>query len=291
MKKVKKNKEIVFIAGNIEHEKILKSIFKTMLVRSENKSEKEIKSILEKALSAPQPRNKAKFIKSAEPPKLNTFAFMIQQVSYIRKITWIVTFFICICAFLCVAYIEKDYVWVISSLTPLLAVSSITETIRSKTYGMAELEQASRFSLKSVLLARMGIMSFVHLIIFIVLIPWIEYGKGFVEEKSELIPILQERIVMTESFRIQNSVYLFVPYLLTSVLCLITVRKMQGKEVNYVCMGISVGVSLLNLIGKANISVIYEGNNLIWWWIAAVYLGVVLWKESRKSICEVEKFV
>ena len=66
---------------------------------------------------------------------------------------------------------------------------------------------------------------------------------------------------------------------------------MQGKEVNYVCMGISVGVSLLNLIGKANISVIYDGNNLIWWWIAAVYLGVVHGKESRKNICEVEKFV
>ena len=262
---MKKGKKSVLIVGNIEHEKRLKSIFKTMLARSENTSEKEIKSILEKALSAPQPRNKAEFIKSAEPPKLNTFAFMIQQVSYIRKITWIVTFFICICAFLCVAYIEKDYVWVISSLMPLLAVSSITETIRSKTYGMAELEQASRFSLKSVLFARMGILGGVHLLIFTVLIPWIEYKKGFV--------------------------YLFVPYLLTSVLCLITVRKMHGKEVNYVCMGISVGVSLLNLIGKANISVIYEGNNLIWWWIAAVYLGVVLWKESQKSICEVEKFV
>ena len=85
MKEVKKS---IFIAENIEHEK-------------------RIKSILEKALSTPQPRNKAEFIKSAEPPKLNTFAFMIQQVSYIRKISWIVIFFICICAFLCVVYIEK----------------------------------------------------------------------------------------------------------------------------------------------------------------------------------------
>ena len=78
----------------------------------------------------------------------------------------------------CVDYIGKDSVWVISSMLPLIALCAVTESARSKTYGMAELEQASRFSLKSVMLARMGIMSFLHFIIFITLIPFV--GKKII---------------------------------------------------------------------------------------------------------------
>lgn len=112
--------------------------------------------------------------------------------------------------------------------------------------------------------------------ILVILISFIKYRMKTMEVGNGFLPI---------------GIYLFVPYMLASVLCLIAVRKIQGKEANYICMGISAGVSLVNIIGKANFSVIYEENNLIWWWIAAVYLGVVFGKESRKSICEVEKFV
>lgn len=247
--------------------------------------------ILEEAFTAPEPEKKTEFIKKAQLPKLSTFAFMLQQVFYIRKITWLISFFISVCAFLCADAIGKDCVWIISSMVPLLAVCSITESARSKTYGMAELEQASRFSLKSVMLARMGIMSFLHLIIFAVLIPFAGSRMRRMEAGNGMLTIVQDSIWRIEGTGLGVSIYLFVPYLLTSVLCLMTVRKMQGKEINYVCMGISVGVGLINFILKASLPAMYEEKAVIWWFGVGIYLGIVLCGEYRKMVGITEEFI
>ena len=53
---------------------------------------------------------------------------------------------------------EKDVLWIISALIPFIAMSILTENARSGIYLMAELEMAARFSLKSVILARMEIL-------------------------------------------------------------------------------------------------------------------------------------
>ena len=249
------------------------------------------KFILEEAFAVPEPEKKTEFIKKAQLPKLSTFAFMLQQVFYIRKITWLISFFISVCAFLCADAIGKDCVWIISSMVPLLAVCSITESARSKTYGMAELEQASRFSLKSVMLARMGIMSFLHLIIFVVLVPFAGNRMRRMEAGNGMLQIVQESIWRIGGTGLGVSIYLFVPYLLTSVLCLMTVRKMQGKEVNYVCMGISVGMGLINFILKASLPAMYEEKAVIWWYIAGIYFTARLWEECRKMIKQTEEFV
>lgn len=251
----------------------------------------DMKNVLEKAFAAPKPKRKMEFIKSLEPPKISLFTFMLQQVSYIRKMVWVVSALISAGAFLCVDYIGRDCVWVISSMMPFIALCGITENARSKTYGMAELEQASRFSLKSVVLARMGIMSFLHLIIFLALIPFVGSKLISIEAENGILQTVQETIWNTEGVYLRTTIYLFVPYLLTSVLCLMVVRKMQGKELNYVCMGISVGVSLLNFILKANIPMLYEEKGFIWWCAFGIYLGAVLCGEYQKIICQAEEFV
>lgn len=262
MKTGKKNKEIIFEVRDGKPKKIRKTILKSLFGMLEEWREQELKSILGSTFSTPNPKKKAEFIRNAELPRLSTLGFMLQQIVYIRKMTWLFSFFISVCAFLCADSIGRDSIWIISSMMPLLAVCSITESARTKIYGMAELEQASRFSLKSVVLARMGIMSFFHLIIFAVMGTW--------------------RLV---------SIYLFVPYLLTSVLCLMAVRKMQGKEINYVCMGIAVGIGFLNLILKANIPALYGEKTVVWWCVSGVFLGEILWKESRKMAEQMEAFV
>ena len=259
-------------------------------MKTGRKSNQELKKILEKALSAPEPKKKAEFIKSVEVPKLSILGFMLQQICYVRKMTWFISFFVSACAFLCVNYIGKDSVWVISSMMPVIALCAVTESARSKTYGMAELEQASRFSLKSVMFARMGIMSFLHLIIFITLIPLV--GKKMISMSTgiSMLQIVQENAWNPEGIYARISVYLFVPYLLTSVLCLIAVRKMHGKELNYICMGIAVGVGFLNVLLKANIPGFYEEKKVIWWFVIAIYLGAVLWKEYGKVMYQWEEF-
>lgn len=264
---------------------------KHWFIASEFKQEKDLKSILEKAIPTPEPKKKTEFIKNAELPKLNIVAFMLQQVFYIRKMTWLISFLISVCAFLCVDYIGKDSVWVISSMLPLIALCAVTESARSKTYGMAELEQASRFSLKSVMLARMGIMSFLHFIIFITLIPFVGKKIISISMGNRMLQLVQENVWNQEGIYVRISVYLFVPYLLTSVLCLIAVRRMQGKELNYVCMGLSVGVGFLNFLLKANIPGIYEEKRVIWWFVFCIFLGTLYLVECRKVIYQSEKYV
>ena len=59
---------------------------------------------------------------------------------------------------------------------------------------------------------------------------------------------------------------------------------------NYICMGIAVGVGFLNVLLKANIPGFYEEKKVIWWFVIAIYLGAVLWKEYGKVMYQWEEF-
>lgn len=90
----------------------------------------------------------------------------------------------------------KDVMWGISALLPFAAVSVVTEQNRFHIFLMSELEMAARFSLKSVVLARMEILGIVHLLVLLFLIP------------------VCARLHGASVF--QTGLYLLVPYLLTA---------------------------------------------------------------------------
>ena len=50
---------------------------------------------------------------------------------------------------------NSNVLWITAALLPFVALLAVTEGTRSAVYGMEELELATRFSLKSVLLARL----------------------------------------------------------------------------------------------------------------------------------------
>lgn len=229
----------------------------------------DMKKVLEEAFAAPEPKRKKEFLKKTGQPPIGTFSFMKLQISYIRKRVWFVSVLVLVLAIASDDFVGKDGIWVMSAMMPFIALCMITESARSETYGMAELELASRFSLKSIMLARLGIIGIAHLAVFCILIPF--------ARKSTLIPC------------VQLGIYLLVPYLLTSILGLIAVRRVHGKEAIYICVGISVMVSYLNILIKESIPQLYEGKQLIWWVAVLIYLVIKVCSEYKKMIYRMEE--
>lgn len=231
----------------------------------------DMKAYLMEAFAAPKPTEKEKFIKGLGQPRISTFSFLLSQISYIRKRVWILSFLLLAAAVIGADFAGRDGLWAVSAMMPFIALCAMTESARSMTYGMAELEMASRFSLKSITLARLGSIGMLHFIIFCVLVPFAGRGAPF-------------------SF-LRTGVYLLVPYLLTAVLGLAAVRRVHGRESTYFCMGIAVFVGSLVFIIKGGLPAVYEERFFIWWCILGGWLFVRAWKEYSRAVNHKEELI
>lgn len=231
----------------------------------------DMKRFLTEAFEAPAPKQKNEFLKRMERPHISIFSFMLQQVLYIRKRVWLISLLASVFAFLSIGYIGADSLWIISALLPFVALCAVTENTRSAVYGMAELEMTSRFSLKSITLARLSVIGVLHFLIFCMLV--------LLTGKSTALPIFRA------------SIYLLVPYLLTSVLSLTAARKIHGKEVLYACTGISILVSSLNFVVKEMLPNVYGEKQFVWWCVLVIYLLVRMLNEYKRTIYQTEELV
>lgn len=229
----------------------------------------DLRRALQNAFEPPAPKRKDVFFRSISQPEISNLSFMVSQAGYIRKYVWGISAVIFGTAFAGTWILEKDVLWVISALLPFAAVSAVAENNRSNTFLMCELEMAARFSLKSVVLARMGILGLVHLLLLIF-----------------LIPVCAQYDAMSV-FR--TGVYLLVPYLLTTTLSLWAARRIQGMESMYVCMGTAVCVSGIHIVIRALFPVFFGENYvMIWVLVLAAVMGAAV-KEWKKMIKQTEE--
>ena len=87
----------------------------------------------------------------------------------------------------------------------------------------------------------------------------------------------------------QVGLYLLVPYLLTTCIGLLAVRKVHGKEAIYVCMGIAISVSGLNMFIRTIFPYIYTNEYNLNWLILLLIIGVSVIVELRKNIKQTEE--
>lgn len=210
-----------------------------------------LKEELERVFEAPQPLHKKEFLRTLEQPRISMPAFVLSQVGYIRGWIWIVSVLVYAISVLAAAWMAADTVWVIAALMPLLALTVVSESGRSENYEMAELEMATRFSLRSVILARLGILGMENLVILGLLLPvgiW-RQGLGV----------------------FQAGVYILLPYLMMTFAGLSVVRRVRGREAVYICIGIAACISFFVLVLHGSIPQLYQADSLMWW-IAAIFL-------------------
>lgn len=233
-------------------------------------SGQKLKEQLNIIFAAPPPCHKTEFLQkvSPMPAKLSLFAFLQVQLCYIRKRIWIASALLFGALLFGSFVLSADMIWAISAFAPLLALFMVTETGRSETWGMAELEMATRFSLRSVLLARLGILGL---------------GSLFFLGLSFLIGLSHSRISPPRA-----ALFIITPFLLTTFSCLQIVRRRRERESIYLCAGVSSGISLLTLSFHLSIPGLYGETPLICFLFAAVLSGAGTAKQYHNLIRQEE---
>lgn len=228
-----------------------------------------LKDTLKRAFEAPPPLHKREFLRKLSQPQMSMYDFMLSQVGYIRKWIWGVSALVFTLSLLIAGVLSEDMLWMISAFTPLLALTIVSECGRSESYEMAELEMATRFSLRSVVIARLGILGVENLVIL-----------------SLLIPIGIWKNVMNP---IQMGVYILTPYLLTAFIGLCIVRKLRGREAIFLCAGATGLVSFFVFFFHHTFPQIYQPENLAWWVAIALLLCMGTVRQTWQMINRMEE--
>lgn len=222
---------------------------------------RSLKNELKYVFEAPEPMHKRAFLRTLEQPKTSVFAFVLSQLGYIRRWVWIVSALVFILSMMGAVGLTKDTVWVTSALMPLLALTVVSESGRSEIYEMAELEMATRFSLRSVVLARLGILGVENLFILGLLSVGIWRQGG--------VPTW--------------GVCMLFPYLLTTFAGLTVVRRLRGREAVYICAGIAACISFSVMALRGSIVQYCQSVGSLWR-TAAVLLLMLLIGTARQCV-------
>lgn len=230
-----------------------------------------LKENLKHAFEAPPPQRKREFLRGIALPQMSLYEFMLSQVGYIRKWIWGISAMVFALSLLGAGIFSNDILWIISALTPLLALTIVSECGRSESYEMAELEMATRFSLRSVIIARLGILGMENLVIFCLLIP-VGIWKNVMDPVAIGVSIL-------------------TPYLLTTFIGLYIVRKFRGREADYFCACISGLVSVSVLFLRYTFPQIFQSKNFVWWIVVALLLCIGTVKQTCQLINGTEELI
>jgi hypothetical protein len=232
----------------------------------------KLKRNIQKAFEAPQPnrQEKARFLRVLPGPRISMFRFILVQASYMRKMTLVFSVLLLLPAVIGANYISENTLWIVSTFVPILGLLAVAESTRSTIYGMSEFEMSTRFSLKSVVMARMSVLGVLDFIVLACAIPLCYTGSRF--------------------SLLQTGLYLLVPYMLTVNISLWIIRHFQSRETIYVCMSVAA------LIGGANVGLhfitdlIYQNAYIVWWFILSVLLFAGMAHEIYLAIKQTEEY-
>jgi hypothetical protein len=198
---------------------------------------------------------------------------LLQQVRYIRLSVWAISL-----AFIAFALIgswmqlpETDEL--IPVLMPFLAVVSVLENRRSKKFGMTELEMVTRFSLRSVIFARMIILGVAFLLILVITAPVVATAFG-------------GEIIVT-------AVHMLIPYLLTMIISLQVERSSLGRKLEYGSLSVAALIAV-SMIWMRNLdtALINRYAQIIrnWGFLIVIILAAVTVYEQWRTLRGVEEF-
>lgn len=229
----------------------------------------KIKMQLKEYFAAPEPRAKRRFMCSLPAGPVGLSDLLLFQAAFIPKWIWGLSAVIFALALVGAECLKKDMLWCISACMPLLALAPVTESGRSQRWNMAELEMSTRFSLKSVLLARLGILGLADLLLFFLLLPLARVNGG--------------------GSLLETGVYMLCPYLLTVLLGLWVSRIVHGRECAYLCGAIALGVALGNALLYQTIEGFYARHNFSYWVPAFALLSLGAVKQCIETIKQKEE--
>ncbi|MBO7340188.1 MAG: hypothetical protein J6U66_08990 [Lachnospiraceae bacterium] len=236
---------------------------------------KQLEKLLAEAYAAPEPKKKQAFLMNLKPREVSLPEMLWQQAAYVRWPVWL--FAVCMMAFAIGGSILRleDTERIVTVLMPFTAAISVLETNRSTRFGMSEIEMATRFSLRSVLFARMTILGILYAVMLCVSAPVLAYAFG-------------GKLLLTAT-------RILIPYLSTMILSLIAERSALGRKTGYSSAAIAALISLVTFWISQEQSqkfMVLRYTTLLENWgilIVLVLLALTIF-EQQKTIRQVEAF-
>ena len=199
-----------------------------------------------------------------QPVVMSHGEFLAGQLFYIEKWVWVLSGMLMLFTILACSRNTGNYPF---ALTPLLAVGILAETGRSYRWKMAELEYAARFSLRSIVLARMFLV-------------------GLIDTAGLLIVTFAVWSYLTYSL-IRVFLYMMVPYLLAAFLGSLYERK-KRTDAGLGSIVICLLSSAVFAAAPIFMSSLYEESLTIIWAAAFILLICSLAASVREQMREME---
>ena len=221
---------------------------------------RRLKEELGRYYEAPKPQRKQEFIRRLGVQKMNLPYLMWQQVKYISKWVWMASVCLCVLIYAAIYVMEEIYVSMIYGLVPFLVMLSVTESMRSYRYGMEELELSARFSLKSIVMARMLMLGIGNLAVLIAIAGVLGECAGY------------------------HVLHVLTPYFLTAGGSLSIVRNVRGNESTFFCFLLTITVSFLQMSLSWRFKEVFASGGVPIWAVVFVTGVVITVKESYRTI-------
>ena len=215
---------------------------------------REVREELKRVFEPPKPQGKRAFLRALAQPRISILRFALTQLGYIRRWSWAVSVMIFAGSVAASVWSPSRILGIVSAFAPLLALTVVTESGRSESYEMAELEMATRFSLRSVLLARLGLLGLANLVMFFLLLPVVVWRQ--------------------ELGVLRAGLYILLPYLLTAFAGLWVLRRFRGREAVYCCVGVAACISFLAAMLFETVPRLYQPDMVSWWLAGVLALSV-----------------
>ena len=180
---------------------------------------KKTENLLKEAFAAPEPAGKAAFLHTLRPREVSAPQLLWQQAAYIRMPVWLFSVLIALMAIAgSMLHLEKT-VTAMAAAMPFTAAVCVLEARRSQRFGMSELEKATRFSLRSVVLARMILLGILSALLLCICAPVLAsvFGGGVLLAGTRIL----------------------IPYLVTMCLSLAAERSPLGRGNGALTLGIA----------------------------------------------------
>jgi len=238
------------------------------------KEKKQLISEIKKAYVQPKTRQKEAFLSKLSYPKSTFSQFAFDQLAFIRRRTWLISIALFVTMELLMRYnnfteIQSAGIIIVSAFVPMLTLVSAIELLRSKRYGMGEMEMSTRFSLGTLMLVKMS---------------WLGI--------SNLVVLMTSALFMMDKIEggfVRTGIYLLVPYLFTCNLSLWLIKKTKEKECVYYCATASGTVSLILLVLSKNAVWLYESRFTLAWAFICILLFILMLVESIRIIRNMEE--
>lgn len=226
---------------------------------------RKLKEELCRYYEAPKPQRKQEFIRKFGIQKMNLPYLMWQQAKYISKWVWAASVSLCVLIYAAGHVMEERYISMIYGLVPFLVMLFVTESMRSYRYGMEELELSARFSLKSVVMARMMLLGIGNLAVLTVIASVLGECAGY------------------------HVLHVLTPYFLTAGGSLSIVRIVRGNESTFFCFLLTITVSFLQMSLSWRFEEVFASGSMPVWVVVFVTGVIITVKESYQTMRMMEE--